>query len=252
MERTRDEVVRLLHEEGPSSVAVLASRIGVSEGAIRRHMDIMVAEGLLDSTLERHGRGRPAVWYSLTEAGEERSAASHYARLLDRIFPALEGLSREAVSGATGPVLVDQLFTSMATEVAREYAPMVTGADLPERVRQVASALGGEGILTEVVDEGDCFRLLNVGCPYRSAAQENHAACEADRLTIQLLLDAPVQQVATAVEGSSTCQYLVSKDPAAVGSGIELIQRASLERRSALGAAAVEDEHETESRSVDE
>ncbi|MEZ4504150.1 MAG: ArsR family transcriptional regulator [Dehalococcoidia bacterium] len=240
MERTRDEVVRLLHEDGPSSAASLAERIGVSEGAIRRHMDIMLGEGLVQTELERHGRGRPSIRYSLTEAGEERSAAAHYQRLLDRIFPALANLPREAVSGANGATVVERVFESMAADVAREYSPRVTSALLDERVQQVARALEDEGILTEVVDEGDCFRLLNVGCPYRSAAEEHHAACEADRLTIQLLLDAPVEQVATAVGGSSTCQYLVSKPGAAAG---EPIQWTNLD----VPPLAHEDERGTES-----
>ena len=47
MERTRDEVVRILHERGERSVAELAEEIGVSSGSIRRHMDLMVADGLV-------------------------------------------------------------------------------------------------------------------------------------------------------------------------------------------------------------
>ena len=53
MERARDEVARILQERGPSSVAELAVAIGVSEGSVRRHLDIMVSEGLLDTRLER-------------------------------------------------------------------------------------------------------------------------------------------------------------------------------------------------------
>jgi predicted ArsR family transcriptional regulator len=36
-------------------------------------------------------------------------------------------------------------------------------------------------------------------------------ACAADRRAIELLLGEPVQQVATIVEGSPTCDYLVAK-----------------------------------------
>ncbi|MFN8638724.1 MAG: helix-turn-helix domain-containing protein [Dehalococcoidia bacterium] len=208
---TRDEVIRWLHEQGPASVGTLAERIGVSEGAIRRHMDIMVAEGLVESRLERQGRGRPGLVYSLSEAGEERTAAANYARLLDRLYPALESLPEAEVSGLPGDALVQRLFEAVARGVASEYSAHVTATELPDRVGQVADALSGEGILTQVIDDGDAYRLVNVGCPYRSTATENHACCEADRRTIELLLELPVVQTARAVEGASMCEYVVQK-----------------------------------------
>jgi predicted ArsR family transcriptional regulator len=212
---TRDEVIRLLADHGPASVSEIAERVGVSEGAIRRHMDIMLAEGLLEARLERQGRGRPGLLYSLSIEGEERTAAANYARLLERLYPALERMPLEEVSGLSGSALVERLFEAVAEDVANEYAAHVTGTELPERVGQVAEALHSEGILTQVVDEGTAFRLVNVGCPYRSTASETHACCEADRRAIELLLDVPVQQVARVVDGASMCEYVVQKSPVA-------------------------------------
>jgi predicted ArsR family transcriptional regulator len=211
VERTRDEVVRILHDRGPSSVAEVAEGIGVSSGSVRRHMDIMIAEGLVEMRLERQPRGRPVTRYFLSEAGEERSAAAHYAKLLDRLYPALARLPAETVSGQDGLAVLQQVFDGVAEDIARSYAPRVSALSIEERVVQVADVLRGEGILNDVVDEGDAFRLRNIGCPYRSTAEGTHVACAADRRAIELLLGEPVQQVATIVEGSPTCDYLVAK-----------------------------------------
>lgn len=211
VERTRDEVIRILHEQGPRSAAELAGVIGVSEGSVRRHMDIMVAEGLIEAHLERQPRGRPATKYRLSEAGEEQTAAVSYARLLDRLYPALAGLAREQVSGRSGPELLNLIFGQVAEGVAREHAPRVRATDFDERVGHVANALRPEGILNDFVVEGDTIRLRNVGCPYRSTAEETHAACDADRRTIELLLGTPVQQLSTVVNGAPTCEYLVHR-----------------------------------------
>ena len=48
--------------------------------------------------------------------------------------------------------------------------PKVKALSIEDRVVQVADVLRGEGILNDVVDEGDAFRLRNIGCPYRSTA----------------------------------------------------------------------------------
>ncbi|MPZ98152.1 MAG: ArsR family transcriptional regulator [Dehalococcoidia bacterium] len=212
MERTRDEVVQLLHRHGERSVTDLADAIGVSAGSIRRHMDIMAAEGLIETRLVRHGRGRPATVYSLTEAGEERVSAGHYHRLLDRLYPALAALPEEEVGGRDGQGVLDRVFGGLAESVAREHAPQVNAEGIGERVQQVTSALRLEGILSEAHDDGDVFRLSNACCPYRSCAQDNHAACDADRRTIELLLGRPVEQLATVATGAEVCEYIVHKD----------------------------------------
>lgn len=211
MERTRDEVVRILHDRGPSSVAEVAEAIGVSPGSVRRHMDIMIAEGLVEMRLERQPRGRPVTRYFLSEAGEERSAAVHYSKLLDRLYPALARLPAAAVSGQDGRQVLEQVFNGVAEDIARSYASRISASTLDDRVAQVADVLRDEGILNDVVDEGERIRLRNIGCPYRSTAEGTHAACAADRRTIELLLGESVEQVATIVEGSPTCEYLVER-----------------------------------------
>lgn len=211
MERTRDEVVRILRNHGPSSVAELAEEIGVSPGSVRRHMDIMIAEGLVEMRLERQARGRPLTRYFLSEAGEERSAAAHYAKLLDRLYPALARLPAEAVSGQDGAAVLQQVFNGVAEDIARSYGARVSASSLDDRVIQLTDVLRDEGILNDVVDEGGRFRLRNIGCPHRSTAEGTHAACAADRRTIELLLGESVEQVATIAGGSPTCEYLVTK-----------------------------------------
>ena len=213
LQRAPDELVHILHERGDCSAADLAEAIGVSQGSVRRHLDIMVAEGLLDTRLVRQPRGRPVTRYSLSEAGEERSSAANYTRLLDRFLPALADLSEDEISGQPGEAIVSQIFTRVAEGVAREHSPRVRSEDLGTRLEEVVTALREVGILNEVVDEGEAFRLRNVGCPCRTTANETSAACEADRYSIELLVGAPVEQVATIAGGSSCCEYLVQKPP---------------------------------------
>ena len=211
MERTRDEVVRILHDCGAVSVTEVAQSIGISAGSARRHLDIMAAEGLVEMRLDRQPRGRPVTRYSLSEEGEERSGSVHYARMLDRIYPALTGLHTDEVSGQSGAAVLARVFDGIAEAVARSYAPRVRSIELVDRVPEVAAALRDEGILTDVIDEDGRYRLLNVGCPYRSTAEGSHVACDADRRTIELLLGEPVQQLTTIVAGASCCEYVVSK-----------------------------------------
>ncbi|MEX1022183.1 MAG: winged helix-turn-helix transcriptional regulator [Dehalococcoidia bacterium] len=226
MERTRDIVLRLLDEHGECSVAELAEIIGVSTGSVRRHLDLMVADGLLEARIVRMPRGRPVTRYALSVAGEEERAAEHYQRLLSRLSPALAKMTPDEVGGQGGQAILDRLFDHVAESVADEYRPRVTSDRLDERVQQVLAALTEEGILHEAEDSGDFFTLKNAGCPYRSTAMETHACCAADRRTIELLLGTPVKQVMTVAEGGHQCEYVVPKAPGtpagAAGAGHDL------------------------------
>ncbi|MTH91570.1 MAG: transcriptional regulator, partial [Actinobacteria bacterium] len=42
--RTRELVARSILENGPSSAAILSSRLGLTPAGIRRHLDLLVAD----------------------------------------------------------------------------------------------------------------------------------------------------------------------------------------------------------------
>jgi predicted ArsR family transcriptional regulator len=74
--RTRDLVARSILENGPSSAVFLAERLGLTPAGIRRHLDALVADGILEAreprvTLSR-GRGRPSKVFIMTDRGREK------------------------------------------------------------------------------------------------------------------------------------------------------------------------------------
>ena len=217
MEQTRDAVIRLLQEQGASTAAALASEVGVSTGSIRRHMDIMVAEGLLDTELVRQQRGRPVTKYTLSEAAEEETSGASYSRLLDRIYPALASMTADEVSGLDGGDLAELLFDRIGESMARKHAPRVTAEQFDDRVQQVTEALREEGILEVFEQRDDVVVLRNSTCPMRSCADGNHAMCDADRGVIETLLGLPVVQSSTVASGGDACEYVVRRPTAATG-----------------------------------
>jgi predicted ArsR family transcriptional regulator len=62
--RTRDRVAQLLLERGAATAAELGAELGLSPAAIRKHLDAMLADGLVETREVRNrgprGRGRPA------------------------------------------------------------------------------------------------------------------------------------------------------------------------------------------------
>src|SRR5260370_9841880 len=76
---TRGQVARLILELGPSTAATLGGRLGLTPAAIRRHLDNLIAEGMVETRTARtsgnRGRARPAKLFGITHPG--RSAFDH-------------------------------------------------------------------------------------------------------------------------------------------------------------------------------
>src|SRR5437763_11278038 len=73
--RTRDRVAQLLLEQGSATTSELSEALGLSCAAIRRHLDAMLADGLVEARERpvrgRRGRGRPAKTFTLTATARE-------------------------------------------------------------------------------------------------------------------------------------------------------------------------------------
>ena len=206
MESTREQVLRLVRGRRDITVAQIAETLDLSSQAVRRHLDSLRADGLIDVRLERHGVGRPAQLYFATELGEEVSGRN-YLQLLSRLVRHLErGGAQDLGSGRQA---LDLVFAGIAEEVAADHVSEVRGTSLGERIAQVSLALEGEGIVDDWRKLGDDFQLLNGECPYLRLASLSNAPCRADQHSIELLVRAPVEQTKRIVDGSPVCEYIV-------------------------------------------
>lgn len=208
MESTREQVLHLLQARGSATVAALTGELGVGQAAVRRHLDHLRVDGLVDVHMERHGVGRPSFVFSPTERAEERSPAG-YPRLLSRLYSGLRGLEEGQVRGRNGAQLLSAVFEGVAEQVAREHEGEVASRSLEGRVAETSRALKREGIVDTWTRAGDGFHLSNSACPYRQAARHNLGPCELDRRAIELLVGAPVRQLSRIADGRPACEYIV-------------------------------------------
>ena len=208
MESTREQALHVLQARGSATVAALAEELGVGQASVRRHLDHLRVDGLVDVRMERHGVGRPAFVFYPTERADERTPAG-YPRLLSRLYGELRGLDEGSVRGRDGAQVLRAVFEGVAEQVAREHESEVAARSLEGRVAETSQALKPEGIVDAWTKTGDGYHLTNSACPYRQAAQASHGPCELDRRAIELLIGTPVRQVSRIADGQPACEYIV-------------------------------------------
>ncbi|MEX0783604.1 MAG: MarR family transcriptional regulator [Dehalococcoidia bacterium] len=209
MHGTRERVLAFVVERHAVRVEELAAELGVTAAAVRRHLDNLRADGLVEVRAVKQATGRPYYEYHPTEAGVGVMPV-HYADLMERMLRSVAAKD-EVVSAVAASVA-----EAMAERHRRDLRP--DGDASPEaRVGQVTESLKGEGILREWHSEADGFHLVNDSCPYLRAAEISKLPCESDRQAIELLLGLDVEQLNRIVDGSPICEYLVRHESAKNG-----------------------------------
>ncbi len=218
---TRGQVARLILELGPSTAATLGGRLGLTPAAIRRHLDNLLAEGLIETRMARtygnRGRGRPAKVFVITDAG--RSAFEHAYD--DLATGALRFLAERA-----GPDAIAEFARSQVSDLERRYAPVVARGELATRVQALAEALSADGYAASA-GPGPTIgaagpsgeQLCQHHCPVAHVAAEFPQLCEAETEAFGRLLGTPVQRLATIAHGDGICTTHVTSVASVTGAG---------------------------------
>jgi len=199
---TRARIARLILENGPVTAAALSTRLGLTPAAVRRHLDNLLAGGLIEVRTARRmasrGRGRPAKLFAITDAG--RSAFEHAYD--DLATSALRFLAEVAGRGA-----VAEFARRQVAELERRYRPVMESAG-QDKVKALAEALSADGYAASATSapvSGGGEQLCQHHCPVAHVAAEFPQLCEAETEAFARLLGTPVQRLATIANGDGIC-----------------------------------------------
>jgi len=205
---TRATIARLILENGPATATALGARLGLTPAAVRRHLDNLLADGMIESRVARsygaRGRGRPARLFAITDAG--RSAFEHAYD--DLATSALRFLAERA-----GPDAVAEFARRQIADLENRYREAVGSGSPSERVKALAEALSADGYAASASGApaaGGGEQLCQHHCPVAHVAAEFPQLCEAETEAFGRLLGTPVQRLATISRGDGVCTTHVS------------------------------------------
>jgi len=206
---TRQRVLQSILEQGPSTAAALAERLGLTAAAVRRHLDVLLDRGLLAASEQRiygsRGRGRPAKVFALTDTGR----ADFYSAYDDLAIQALEFLAEEA-----GPRAVTRFAAARAVEVEERYRGTLTSVSADQTpAAALAGALTGDGYVASVRPSALGEQLCQHHCPVAHVAERFPQLCEVETELFSRLLGVHVQRLATIAHGDGVCTTHIPRIP---------------------------------------
>ena len=210
--RTRDLVARSILENGPSSAATLASRLGFTPAGIRRHLDLLVADGVLEAR-EPHaaltrGRGRPSKVFLMSDSGREKFEHSYD----DLAVSALKFMSAQM-----GEHLVQGFAKSRADEIERKAALALSKNG--NTSAELAQFLTEQGYAASIEARPMGEELCQHHCPIAHVASEFPQLCEEETEALSRLLGTHVQRLATIAHGDGVCTTFIPTPQASSNNG---------------------------------
>ncbi|WP_052851711.1 helix-turn-helix transcriptional regulator [Streptomyces avicenniae] len=208
---TRHRVVRSIRDHGPSTAAELAGRLGLTQAAVRRHLDALAADGLVEPGEKRlrgsRGRGRPAKAFALTDCGRDAFDQAYDELAVE----ALGWIERAAGGGEQGAAAVLAFARARAAEQAERYRPLLEDAAPGEQVAALAEALSAQGYAAaaHAVKAPAGEQLCQHHCPVAHAAARYPQLCDAETEVFSVLLGSHVQRLATIAHGADVCTTFV-------------------------------------------
>ncbi|CAN2201895.1 COG2345 Predicted transcriptional regulator [Candidatus Nanopelagicaceae bacterium] len=195
---TREAIARSVLENGPSTAVTLGERLGLTPAGIRRHLDLLVLDGILEAR-EPHqalsrGRGRPSKVFVMTDAGREKFEHSYD----DLAVAALKFMSAQS-----GDHLVQAFAQSRADDIERKAVTSI--AKKSQKNQALATFLTEQGYAASIESKSTGDQLCQHHCPIAHVAAEFPQLCEAETEAFSKILGTHVQRLATIAHGDGVC-----------------------------------------------
>ncbi|GHF66822.1 transcriptional regulator [Streptomyces mashuensis] len=208
---TRNRVARSILDHGPSTAAELALRLELTQAAVRRHLDTLVAEGVVEPREKRvygaRGRGRPAKVFALTDCGRDAFDQAYDALASD----ALRWIAQSAGGGAMGEAAVAAFARARMAAQAEGYRAALEGVAPEHRAEALARALTSDGYAATARSAPVGEQLCQHHCPVAHVAEQFPQLCEAETEVFSRLLGTHVQRLATIAHGDGVCTTFIPR-----------------------------------------
>lgn len=217
---TRERVMQLVVEKGPISAAQLGRELDLTAAAVRRHLDAMTEQGIVEIKNVaglRKGAGRPSRRYVISSRGQD-ALGDDYLRLVHTALGLIQRNALEPDSEDSGDVIGDQAAAQLAKEyfgqLEEQYAAELDGIeDLDERTEKLSHLFSGDSFagFTRLVGRDNPLlamqstQLCQGHCPIREIAGAHPVFCEEETEMISRLLHVDVRRLSTQAAGAHVC-----------------------------------------------
>lgn len=196
---TREGLLAILLREGDATAGDLASRLGISVQATRRHLRGLEEEGLVEASPTTGGPGRPSNHWRLSRQGQAHFPNGSETFALGLLSSLVGQLPHETFQS---------LLAQQALQKADEYRSQLSGAPLAQRLAQLVELRRAEGYVAECCPDGDGWVIREYHCSVMRIAEQFPCVCDQElQLIRHTFPDCSVERVHWRLESGHSCGF---------------------------------------------
>ena len=206
---SRDRILFLLKRDGAQSTAALAQQLAVTTMAVRQHLSVLNAEGLVEFSDEQRKMGRPARIWQLTAEAHERFP-DHHAQLAVDVLQVVQ-----SVFGEEG---LERVTDEWTRQQVLAYRARMPSPELPlvQRVAALVRIRREEGFMAECGSaQNGAIELVENHCAIAKAAHLCSKLCGGELTVFRAVLGVgvTVERVEHFLAGDRRCTYRILAEP---------------------------------------
>ncbi|MFG6497172.1 transcriptional regulator [Fictibacillus sp. UD] len=204
---TRDEIIYLLKRNKRMTVTEMAKSLGITEMAVRRHLNTLERDHVIETTLVRQAMGRPIHFYHLTASGDEQFPRN-YSGLTVEFLNDIEEVN--------GTEAVDLLFKRRENRLQDKYKDrMNILSDFEQKVNELANIQNEAGYMVDWKpgEVPGTYVLTEYNCPIAMVANEYQQACSCELSLFKRMLQTDdVERKTCMAKGGDYCCYIIKEE----------------------------------------
>ncbi|MBH0159564.1 transcriptional regulator [Fictibacillus sp. 26RED30] len=204
---TRDEIIYLLKRNKRMTVTEMAKSLGITEMAVRRHLNTLERDHVIETTLVRQAMGRPIHFYHLTASGDEQFPRNYSGLTVDFL---------KDIEEVSGTETIDELFKRRENRLQDRYKDrMNTLTEFEQKVNELANIQNEAGYMVdwERGEDPGTYVLTEYNCPIAKVANEYQQACSCElSLFKRMLKTDAVERKTCMAKGGDYCCYVIKEE----------------------------------------
>ncbi|HEU5228375.1 MAG TPA: ArsR family transcriptional regulator [Ktedonobacteraceae bacterium] len=194
---TRGRIITLLRRAN-RTVDELAHALGLTDNAVRAHLNTLERDGFVQQRGARRGNSKPSYVYDLTPAAEQ-------------LYPKAYGAVLQQLLEVLSSALPSEEMETILRETGRQIASRWSNPsdELQERLQVAVNVLNELGGMAELERSNGNYCIQGYSCPLAAAAQDHPEICHLAESLLTELVGIPVQEQC---EHGKTlhCRFVVS------------------------------------------
>lgn len=204
---TKDKILELLKKEVKISMKDLSEHFTISEVALRRHINDLIRQNLVQEEEVKQEIGRPYFVYSLTREGHN-TFPNQYDQLPVELLRDLEDLY--------GKEAIEKLLQRRKEREEKELSSHLEGLSFDEKVEKLFQFLEQKGYMLEYekTDEGN-YEIKNYHCPIYNISSNYNQVCRYEKELYKTLFpDSEVTDRSCMSKGNHHCYWVITNPEA--------------------------------------